>query len=138
MVDHTPPTDLVTLADEVGAVDGTISVVIRPIVAGLGAAAEEEVTSPTFTMIHEYGPAPGAPTPVYHVDLYRVETARELETLGLEDLLSERAVVIIEWGERLGPALRPSGPGSVIEIQLEAKGDAARRIAIQPVNKTEI
>ena len=116
--------------------------------AGLGAAPEEEVTSPTFTMIHEYGPRPSSAQAtgrdsalrVYHVDLYRVETARELETLGLEDLLAERAVVIVEWGEKLGPALRssrpgspsnPKGPGTVVEIRLEAVGENERRIAIE-------
>jgi tRNA threonylcarbamoyladenosine biosynthesis protein TsaE len=62
------------------------------------------------------------------VDLYRVETARDLETLGLEDLLAESAVVIIEWGEKLGPALRPLGTGRVIEIHLKAAGENARRI----------
>ena len=125
-----PPMLLLLLGD-LGAGKTTLT---KGIVAGLGAAAEEEVTSPTFTMIHEYGSAPNAATPVYHVDLYRVETARELETLGIEDLLAERAIVIVEWGERLGPALRPSGPGSVVEIHLAARGDAERLIAVHPIS----
>jgi len=129
------PPVLVLLLGDLGAGKTTLT---KGIVAGLGAATEEEVTSPTFTMIHEYGPAPATAlgtgrdggARVYHVDLYRVETARELETLGLEDLLAERAVVIVEWGERLGPALRPVG-GRVIEIRLEAAGEDERRIEIR-------
>jgi tRNA threonylcarbamoyladenosine biosynthesis protein TsaE len=141
---------LVLLLGDLGAGKTTLT---KGLVAGLGAAPEEDVTSPTFTMIHEYGAAPlgriGARAPgpddptafgsslatsgaarVYHVDLYRVETARELETLGLEDLLAESAVVIIEWGEKLGPALRPSGTGRLIEIHLQAVGEDERQIEI--------
>jgi len=66
------------------------------------------------------------------VDLYRIENARELETLGLEDLLAERAVVIVEWAEKLGPALRKFAPGRpVVEIHLAAPSDTERRIEIQ-------
>ena len=123
----TPPI-LVLLLGELGAGKTTLA---KGIVAGLGAAPEEEVTSPTFTMIHEYGSAKGSLTRVYHVDLYRVESARELETLGLEDLLAERAVVIVEWGEKLGPALRVSAPGRLIEIHLETVSETERRIEIR-------
>ena len=133
------PPVLVLLLGDLGAGKTTLT---KGLVAGLGAAPEEEVTSPTFTMIHEYGPRPSSAQAtdrnsglrVYHVDLYRVETARELETLGLEDLLAERAVVIVEWGEKLGPALRSSSPGSpggVIEIHLAAVSENERRIEIQ-------
>ena len=144
------PPVLVLLLGDLGAGKTTLA---KGIVAGLGAAPEEEVTSPTFTMIHEYGVVPSTALPsaalgtgatgrdsavrVYHVDLYRVETARELETLGLEELLAERAVVIVEWGEKLGPALRPGvpsgpgGPGSVVEIHLAAAGENERRIEVQ-------
>jgi len=133
------PPVLVLLLGDLGAGKTTLA---KGLVAGLGAAPEEEVTSPTFTMIHEYGPRPPSAQAtgrdsalrVYHVDLYRVETARELETLGLEDLLAERAVVIVEWGEKLGSALRASprgGPGGVIEIHLEAAGESERRIEIR-------
>ena len=156
------PPVLVLLLGDLGAGKTTLA---KGLVAGLGAAAEEEVTSPTFTMIHEYGTARdnaalrpagrdqgrpfdsaqdgeresnrerGRTARVYHVDLYRVETARELETLGLEDLLAERAVVIVEWGEKLGPAFRSSGPGSVIQIHLETLSENERRITIQPTEE---
>ena len=122
------PPVLVLLLGDLGAGKTTLT---KGIVAGLGAAPEENVTSPTFTMIHEYGSSRDNAARVYHVDLYRVETARELETLGLEDLIADRAVVIIEWGERLGPALRPSVPGSVVEIHLAAAGESERRIEVR-------
>jgi tRNA threonylcarbamoyladenosine biosynthesis protein TsaE len=122
------PPVLVLLLGDLGAGKTTLT---KGIVAGLNAASEEEVTSPTFTMIHEYGVAAGAP--VYHVDLYRVESARELETLGLEDLLAERSIVIIEWGEKLGPALRPMVPGQIVEIHLETAGESGRRIEVSRV-----
>lgn len=123
------PPVLVLLLGDLGAGKTTLT---KGIVAGLGAAPEEEVTSPTFTMIHEYGFARDITARVYHVDLYRVETARELETLGLEDLLAERAVVLVEWGEKLGPALRPSASAdSVLELHLAASGENARRIEVR-------
>jgi len=126
------PPVLVVLLGELGAGKTTLT---KGIVAGLSAVPEEEVTSPTFTLIHEYGAARRGRTgrtPVYHVDLYRIENARELETLGLEDLLAERAVVIVEWGEKLGPALRQLAPGrSVVEIHLSASSDSERRIDIR-------
>jgi tRNA threonylcarbamoyladenosine biosynthesis protein TsaE len=123
----TPPV-LVVLLGDLGAGKTTLT---KGIAAGLGATAEEDVTSPTFTLIHEYG-GRRAKTPVYHVDLYRIENARELETLGLEDMLAERAVVIVEWGEKLGPALRQFAPGHrLVEIRLTAPSDTTRHIEIQ-------
>jgi tRNA threonylcarbamoyladenosine biosynthesis protein TsaE len=124
------PPVLVLLLGDLGAGKTTLT---KGIAAGLGAAAEEEVTSPTFTLIHEYGGAGKRGKPrVYHVDLYRIETARELETLGLEDLLAEQAVVIVEWAEKLGPALRGFVPDhAVVEIHLAATSDTERRIEIR-------
>ena len=69
----------------------------KGIVAGLGAARGEDVTSPSFTLVQEYGEAPR----VFHADLYRIESARELATLGLDDLWTQHAIVIVEWGEKL-------------------------------------
>jgi tRNA threonylcarbamoyladenosine biosynthesis protein TsaE len=107
----------------------------KGIVDALGAATEEEVSSPTFTLIHEYRGAGRAAPPVYHVDLYRIETVRELETLGLEDLLAEKAIVIVEWGEKLGPALRQLVPGrSVVEIHLSASSDTDRQLVVNTEN----
>ena len=124
------PPVLVLLLGELGAGKTTLT---KGIAAGLGAVSEEEVTSPTFTLIHEYGRAgkSGGPA-VYHIDLWRIESARELETLGLEDLLAERAVVIIEWAEKLGPALRRFAPGHrLVEIRFAAPSEIERRIEVE-------
>jgi tRNA threonylcarbamoyladenosine biosynthesis protein TsaE len=129
--DLQPPV-LVVLLGDLGAGKTTLT---KGIAAGLGAAAEDEVTSPTFTLIHEYVKREKNSPRVYHVDLYRIENVRELETLGLEDLLAERAVVIVEWGEKLGPALRQLAPGRpVVEIHLAAPTDTERKIIINQGN----
>ena len=102
---------LVLLIGNLGAGKTTLS---KGIVSGLGAAEPDEVSSPTFTLIHDYGAG------VYHVDLYRLESDREVATLGLEELLDrEDAVVLIEWGERF----RHLFPPRLIEIEIMAAGD---------------
>ena len=90
-----PPPKLVILRGEVGAGKTTL---VKGIAAALNAAAEEDVTSPTFTLVHEYaGPA----VHLYHLDLYRIETERELATLGVDEMASQPdALVLIEWCER--------------------------------------
>jgi tRNA threonylcarbamoyladenosine biosynthesis protein TsaE len=75
----------------------------KGIVRGRGAAEHDDVSSPTFTLIHEYGPGPG----VYHIDLYRLDEARQVATLGLEEIFGRDALVLIEWGERF-PELMPA------------------------------
>jgi len=114
------PPVLVLLSGELGAGKTTLT---KGIAAGLGAAGEDEVTSPTFTLVHKY--ARGAP--VYHVDLYRIGDFHDLETLGLEDVFSEKAVVIVEWPDRL--TLRTEWP--VIRIHLEHVSEDTRRITIE-------
>jgi tRNA threonylcarbamoyladenosine biosynthesis protein TsaE len=89
----TPP-KLVVLRGDLGAGKTTL---VKGIAEGFKAAREEEVTSPTFTLIHEYR---GPSVSVYHIDLYRIDTQRELETLGLDDLMSDNSVLLIEWGEK--------------------------------------
>jgi tRNA threonylcarbamoyladenosine biosynthesis protein TsaE len=101
----------VLLIGELGAGKTTLT---KGIVAGLGAAEPEEVTSPTFTLVHDYGAG------VYHIDLYRLETEREVASLGLGDLFErDDAVVLIEWGERF-PSLFPPPR---VEIRITADGD---------------
>jgi tRNA threonylcarbamoyladenosine biosynthesis protein TsaE len=90
---------VVLLIGNLGAGKTTL---VKGIAEGLGAAREEEVSSPTFTLIHEYG----TPPRVYHVDLYRLDTEREVESLGLQDLWAAGQLVLIEWGERF-PRLMP-------------------------------
>ena len=107
----------VLLIGNLGAGKTTLA---KGIVQGLGAAPAEEVSSPTFTLIHEYG----APPAVYHVDLYRLDSARDAATLGLEELFDSPALVIVEWGERF-PQLMPPDR---IEIRLRALAGDEREI----------
>jgi tRNA threonylcarbamoyladenosine biosynthesis protein TsaE len=114
------PPCLVLLEGELGSGKTTLA---KGIVGGLGAAREEDVTSPSFTLVHEYGCEPK----VYHVDLYRIESPRDLETLGLDDLWSQQATVIVEWGEKLGDNLL----GPRVRIQLEHLAGGDRRITAE-------
>jgi tRNA threonylcarbamoyladenosine biosynthesis protein TsaE len=111
---------LVLLSGELGAGKTTLT---KGIVSALGAADEDQVTSPTFTLVHKYDHG----AVVYHVDLYRVGDFHDLETLGLEDFLTEQAIVIVEWPEKL--TLRTDWP--VVWIQLEHVGEDTRRITIR-------
>jgi tRNA threonylcarbamoyladenosine biosynthesis protein TsaE len=112
------PPKMVLLRGDLGAGKTTL---VKGIAAAFGAAAEEDVTSPTFTLVHEYR---GARANLYHIDLYRIDTPRELETLGLDDLRSENSVLLIEWGEKF-PRLEWD-----VEIDLERAGESGRRIRI--------
>jgi tRNA threonylcarbamoyladenosine biosynthesis protein TsaE len=114
------PPVLILLSGELGAGKTTLT---KGIVSGAGAAREDEVTSPTFTLVHKYGNG----SRVYHVDLYRIGDFHDLETLGLEDVLSEPGVVLVEWPERL--TLRTDWP--VIRIDLEHVAEDTRRIVIR-------
>jgi tRNA threonylcarbamoyladenosine biosynthesis protein TsaE len=93
----------------------------KGIVSGLEAAPPDEVSSPTFTLIHEYGGGR-----VYHVDLYRLDEPREVATLGLEELFERDALVLIEWGERF-PALMPAAR---TEIRIRDAGCDERDIEV--------
>jgi tRNA threonylcarbamoyladenosine biosynthesis protein TsaE len=119
---HLQPPCLVLLEGDLGAGKTTL---VKGIVAGLGAASEDEVTSPSFTLVHEYG----SPGKVFHADLYRIEGARDLATLGLEDLSSQAATVLVEWGEKLGDNV----PKPCIKIRMEHQGDDCRRILVERV-----
>src|SRR5437879_4848469 len=110
---------LVLLSGDLGSGKTTIT---KGIISGLGAAREEDVTSPTFTLVHVFRNH----VKVYHVDLYRVENFQDLESLGLEDALGEQAIVIIEWPERF--TFRTDWPR--VDIRLEHAGGDSRRIAI--------
>ena len=114
------PPVLILLSGELGAGKTTLT---KGIVSGVGAAREDEVTSPTFTLVHKY--EHGAR--VYHVDLYRIGDFHDLETLGLEDVLAEPGVVIVEWPDKL--TLRTDWP--ILRIQLEHIAEDARKITIR-------
>jgi tRNA threonylcarbamoyladenosine biosynthesis protein TsaE len=110
---------LILLSGDLGAGKTTLT---KGIASGLGAAKEEDVTSPTFTLVHRYGGA----ARVYHVDLYRIGDAHDFDTLGLEDVFAENAVVLVEWPERM--ALRTEWP--VMRIHLEHVDETTRRIKV--------
>jgi tRNA threonylcarbamoyladenosine biosynthesis protein TsaE len=114
------PPKLVLLRGDLGAGKTTL---VKGIAAAFEAAAEEDVTSPTFTLVHEYR---GPRANLYHIDLYRIDTQRELETLGLDDLRSDNSILLIEWGEKF-PRLVREGD---VEIALERDGDNMRRIKV--------
>jgi tRNA threonylcarbamoyladenosine biosynthesis protein TsaE len=109
---------LVLLSGDLGSGKTTLT---KGIVAGLHAATEDEVTSPTFTLLHEYGPEGR----VFHGDLYRVESFHDFETLGLEDVFAKPAIVILEWSEKF--PLKTEWPQ--IRLRLEHLGGDARMIS---------
>jgi tRNA threonylcarbamoyladenosine biosynthesis protein TsaE len=113
------PPKMVLLRGDLGAGKTTL---VKGIAAAYEAAAEEDVTSPTFTLVHEYR---GPRANLYHIDLYRIDTLRELETLGLDDLRSENSILLIEWGEKF-PRLEWD-----VEIDLARAGESGRRIKIR-------
>ena len=116
----TPP-KLVLLRGDLGAGKTTL---VKGIAAAFEAAAEEDVTSPTFTLVHEYR---GPRANLYHIDLYRIDTQRELETLGLDDLRSDNSILLIEWGEKFPRLVRERD----LEIALERDGENVRQIRVR-------
>jgi tRNA threonylcarbamoyladenosine biosynthesis protein TsaE len=108
----------VLLIGNLGAGKTTLA---KGIVHGLHAAPPEEVSSPTFTLIHEYGGGR-----VYHIDLYRLEELREVATLGLEEIFDREAIVLIEWGERFPQILPPDRT----EIRIRAFDNDEREIEV--------
>jgi tRNA threonylcarbamoyladenosine biosynthesis protein TsaE len=114
------PPKIVLLRGDLGAGKTTL---VKGIAAGFRAAPEDDVTSPTFTLVHEYR-GPGAN--LYHIDLYRVDTPRQLETLGLDDLIAENSVLLIEWGEKFPRFVHERD----MEIALERVGENARRVRV--------
>ena len=118
-----PGRGVVLLIGNLGAGKTTLA---KGIVSGLVAAPADEVSSPTYTLIHEYGGGR-----VYHVDLYRLEEAREVATLGLEELFERDALVLIEWGERF-PRLMPARR---TEIRIGDAGEDERDIEIVEIHE---
>jgi tRNA threonylcarbamoyladenosine biosynthesis protein TsaE len=112
------PPKLVLLRGELGAGKTTL---VKGIAEGFQAASQDDVTSPTFTLVHEYR---GPEVNVYHIDLYRVDTPHQLETLGLDDLIAPSSVLLIEWGEKFARFVRERD----IEIALERVGETDRKV----------
>ena len=114
------PPRLVLLRGDLGAGKTTL---VKGIAEGFHAASQQDVNSPTFTLVHEYR---GPNVNVYHIDLYRVDTPRQLETLGLDDLIANDSVLLIEWGEKFSRFVRERD----VEISIERSGDTDRRFVI--------
>src|SRR6202045_351938 len=110
------PPKLVLLRGDLGAGKTTL---VKGIAAAFEAAAEEDVTSPTFTLVHEYR---GPRANLYHIDLYRIDTQRELETLGLDDLREQNSILLVEWGEKFPRFVLERE----VEISLKREGECLR------------
>jgi tRNA threonylcarbamoyladenosine biosynthesis protein TsaE len=119
-----PAKCVILLIGNLGAGKTTLA---KGIVKGLGAAPPDEVSSPTFTLIHEYGPK------VYHVDLYRLDRAEQVASIGLDEIFDRAAVVLVEWGERFMELM----PVERVEIRLRAVGGDEREILISPRMHTD-
>ncbi|MBI2680965.1 MAG: tRNA (adenosine(37)-N6)-threonylcarbamoyltransferase complex ATPase subunit type 1 TsaE [Candidatus Solibacter usitatus] len=118
-----PAKAVVLLIGNLGAGKTTLA---KGIVQGMGAGDPDQVSSPTYTLIHEYG----SPPAVYHIDLYRLERSREAAALGLEELFDRNALVLMEWGERFPELL----PAQRIEIRLEPGQGDERNITVTHIN----
>jgi tRNA threonylcarbamoyladenosine biosynthesis protein TsaE len=100
---------------------------VKGIAEALDAAQADEVTSPTFTLLHEYeGRRGDEPIKLYHIDVYRLESERQLETLGLDELLTPDALVLVEWGDKF-KSIRKKATG---EIVIASAGGDARKITV--------
>jgi len=118
------PPQLLLLRGELGTGKTTL---VKGIAEALDAAEADEVTSPTFTLLHEYnGTRDGKPVKLYHLDVYRLEGERQLETLGLDELLTADALVFVEWGDKF-KSIRKRATG---EIVIAAAGGDARKITV--------
>ena len=118
------PPQLLILRGDLGTGKTTL---VKGIAEALEAAEADEVTSPTFTLIHEYdGALDGRPVKLYHLDVYRLESERQLETLGLDELLTPDALVLVEWGEKF-KSIRKKATG---EIAISSVVGDARKITV--------
>ena len=119
LTEELKPGTLIILHGDLGAGKTTL---VKGIAEGFEAAPQEEVTSPTFTLVHEYrGPA----VTLFHIDLYRIDTERELLTLGIDDLRAEPgSILLIEWGEKFEQVQTQSDA----KISIEKTGESDRRI----------
>jgi tRNA threonylcarbamoyladenosine biosynthesis protein TsaE len=118
------PPQLLILRGDLGTGKTTL---VKGIAQALDAAEPDEVTSPTFTLLHEYdGSLDGKQVKLFHLDVYRLEGERQLETLGLDELLTPGALVLVEWGEKF-KSIRKKATG---EIAITAEGGDARKITV--------
>ena len=118
------PGSIVLLRGDLGAGKTTM---VKGIAEGFQADKADDVTSPTFTLIHEYR---GPTVTLYHIDLYRIDTQRKLDTLALDDLMTPQSILLIEWGEKFARFAKERD----VEIAIEHRGGDDRVITIKPQN----
>lgn len=117
------PGQMIVLRGDLGAGKTTL---VKGIAEGFHAALQEDVTSPTFTLVHEYR---GSQVTLFHIDLYRIDTGRELITLGIDDLRSEASsILLVEWGEKFDQIVEESNA----EIRIQRIGETERKIIFEP------
>jgi tRNA threonylcarbamoyladenosine biosynthesis protein TsaE len=112
---------IVLLRGDLGAGKTTM---VKGIAEGFRAASKEDVTSPTFTLVHEYR---GTEVDLFHIDLYRIDTQKELDTLALDDLRNDRSILLIEWGEKFERFARERD----FEIAIERVSEEERSITFR-------
>ena len=118
---------LPTLLILTGTLGAGKTTLVKGFAEALHAAQADEVTSPTFTLVHEYeGERNGKPVLLYHLDLYRLENERQVEQLGIDELMEEDAIVLVEWGEKFPSIVRRASG----EIVMEAAGGDQRTITV--------
>jgi tRNA threonylcarbamoyladenosine biosynthesis protein TsaE len=124
LVDLLAPPRLMILSGDLGAGKTTL---VKGIATALGAADPDEVTSPTFNLIHEYtGKLGDRLIKLLHLDLYRLDAERQLDNLGIEELLTPDALVLVEWGEKF-KSIRKRADG---EIKIVSEGGDTRKIVV--------
>jgi len=117
------PGDVISLAGDLGAGKTTF---VQGLAAALG--VEERITSPTFTLIHEYL----GRFPIVHVDVYRLDSIQEVLDLGFEELLDPSAVLLIEWGEAVKPLLPRRYLEVSIRRSIDVEADDHRVVTFRP------
>jgi len=119
---------LLFLRGDLGAGKTTL---VKGIAQALDAADPDEVTSPTFTLIHEYEGTRTVnghkePVMLYHLDLYRIQNERQLDSLGLDELIGPASIVLVEWGEKF-PSVVKRSQG---EIEMRTTSGDSRSITL--------
>ncbi|CCQ91407.1 UPF0079 ATP-binding protein yjeE [Nitrospina gracilis 3/211] len=126
------PGDILLLFGDLGAGKTTL---VQGIAQGMEVPPDQYVRSPSFTLINEYR----GRLPMYHIDLYRIESEGEMADLGLEDYLFGEGVTLIEWGEKLFPDQKTDQPPIIpiglrvdVRLQIEEENDRTLILTLHP------
>lgn len=121
------PGMVVALRGDLGAGKTTL---VKGIASGLTGIDERDVTSPTFTILQEYN----GPVTLYHLDAYRLDSARDLDAVGFDDCVDGSGITVIEWADRISEAL----PGEALIVTIEQTGDQQRRFCLQAATPQQV